>query len=157
LNVLMKRGLFGLSTIMTCSSDAMFAFCFMSHLHFLCHVCISFLTCGFFGQIWQLVCNWLRVHSTDPSNIVDHFLQFGTSSGHAKSRCSFMFLIWFASSWVIWKERNARFFQGTENSPSQLLESIKLLSFSWYKANFVVFHYQFHAWCRNPFLCLGIG
>lgn len=57
LNILMKRGLFGLSTVMTCSSDAISAFCFMSHLRFLCHVCISFLTCGFFGQIWQLVCN----------------------------------------------------------------------------------------------------
>jgi len=57
-----------------------------------------FLTCDTFGQIWQLARNWLDVHTSDPSTIVEHFLQFGTSSGHAKSQCCFMFLIWFASS-----------------------------------------------------------
>jgi len=88
-----------------------------------------FLTCGFFGHIWQLVRYWLGVHSAYLSNIVDHFLQFGISSGHVKSRRSFMFLVWFGSSCVVWKKRNARIFWVTYNSPSQLLESIKLLSY----------------------------
>lgn len=53
-----------------------------------------------------------------------------------KSRCSFMPLFWFASSWVIWKQKNDRLFRGIENSPIQLVESIKLLSFWWYKYSF---------------------
>jgi hypothetical protein len=44
-----------------------------------------FLTCRLFGQLWQLVRNWLSVYSADPSNIVDHFYQFGTSFGFGKS------------------------------------------------------------------------
>ncbi|AES59336.1 hypothetical protein MTR_1g018300 [Medicago truncatula] len=54
---------------------------------------------------------------------------FGSSSGFAKSRRSFMHLIWFASSWVIWKKRNQRLFRGIESSPIQLLENVKLISF----------------------------
>jgi len=36
-----------------------------------------------------------------------------------------MHLIWFASSWVIWKEKNYRLLCGTENSLVHLLENIK--------------------------------
>jgi len=101
--------------------------------------CPSLIVLQLFGHVWQLVRNWSGVYSADPSTIVDHFLQFGTSSGLAKSWYSFMYLIWFASSWVIWKEKNDRLFRGKENIPFQLLESIKLLFFWWYKAQFVVF------------------
>jgi hypothetical protein len=83
-----------------------------------------FLHCDIFGQVWQLVRHWLSVSSADPATVVDHFHQFGTSSGFAKSRCSFMHLIWFASSWVIWKERNARIFRAKESTTYQLLEKI---------------------------------
>lgn len=49
-----------------------------------------FLSCPFFGQLWQLVRNWLGVYSADPFNIVDYFYQFATSSGYGKSRCSLL-------------------------------------------------------------------
>jgi len=68
-----------------------------------------------------------------------------------------MSLIWFASSLVIWKERNDRIFKGKENVHARLLENIKLLSFCWFKAKFCCFPYQFHAWCQGPFLYLGVG
>jgi len=68
-----------------------------------------------------------------------------------------MHLIWFATVWVFWKERNDRIFGGKENSPIQLLETVKLLSFWWVKAKYVVFHNRFHNWCQNPFVCAGIG
>jgi len=99
-----------------------------------------FLSCQFFGQLWQLVRNWLGVYSTDPSNIVDHFYQFGTSFGYGK--CSLMHLIWFACSWVLWKERNDKLFQNKVNSPTQILENVKLLSFWWFKAKYVNFYYR---------------
>jgi len=60
-----------------------------------------FLSCNFFGQVWHLVRHWLSVHSADPLTVVDHYNQFGVSSELAKSQCSFMYLIWYASSWVI--------------------------------------------------------
>jgi len=61
-----------------------------------------YLSCPPFGRLWQLVRNWLGVYLADPSNTVDHFYHFGTSSGFGKSRCSLMHMIWFACSWVIY-------------------------------------------------------
>ena len=116
-----------------------------------------FLSCSIFGQVWHLVRRWLGVHWADPLTSVNHYLQFDTSSGLTKLRRSFMYFIWFASSWVIWKERNARIFCSKESTPYQLLENIKLLSFWWHKAWFVVYHFKFHDWCQNPLLCLGAG
>jgi len=116
-----------------------------------------FLSCHFFGQLWQLVRNWFGVYSADLSNIVDHFYQFATSSGYGKSRCSLMHLIWCACLWVLWKERNDRLFNSKENSPIRLLKNVKILSFWWFKAKFVNFFYGFHNWCQTPFLCVGIG
>jgi len=115
------------------------------------------LSCPLFGQMWQLVRNWLCVYSVDHYSIVDHFYQFGTLSGGSKSRCSLMHMFWFATIWVIWKERNDRIFGGQVNHPLQLLEKIKLLSFWWFKANALVFHFSFHNWCHNPFVCAGCG
>jgi hypothetical protein len=103
-----------------------------------------------------LVRNWLGVYLADPSNIVDHFYQFDTYSDYGISRCSLMHLIWFACLWFLWKERNVRLFQNKENSLTEILENIKLLSFWWFKAKSVNFYYSFHNWCQNPFLCAGI-
>jgi hypothetical protein len=68
-----------------------------------------------------------------------------------------MHLIWFATTWVIWKERNDRNFYGKQTSLAQLQENVKLLSFWWFKTNVAVFRYGFHNWGKNPFLCAGIG
>jgi hypothetical protein len=74
------------------------------------------------------------------------FFQFGTSSGYAKSWVSFMHLIWFASVWITWNEKNDRFFNGKEKYPLQLVEDIKLLCSWWIKAKFNVLHYSIHNW-----------
>jgi len=97
------------------------------------------------------------VYTADPANIIDHLYQFGTCAGYAKSRCSFMHLIWFATVWVIWKERNDRIFRGIQKSPIQLLENVKLISFWWLKAKNIAFYYSFHFLCQNPFVCASIG
>ena len=60
-----------------------------------------FLNCGFFGQVWEMVLKWLGVYTTFPSNTLEHFVQFGSAAGYAKTRRSFMNIIWFATSWVI--------------------------------------------------------
>jgi len=60
-----------------------------------------FFTCPLFGQLWELVRKWLCVYSANPSNILDHFYQFGTYASIGKFQYSLMHFIWFASSLVI--------------------------------------------------------
>jgi len=59
------------------------------------------LNCGFFSQVWEMVQKWLGVYIAFPSNTLDHFVQFGSATGYAKTQRSFMNIIWFATSWVI--------------------------------------------------------
>jgi len=42
---------------------------------------------------------------------------------------SFFKVIWVACVWVIWKDRNDRIFNNTENNPLVLIEKVKLFSF----------------------------
>nr|ABD28363.1 hypothetical protein MtrDRAFT_AC148289g7v2 [Medicago truncatula] len=107
--------------------------------------------------VWYLVHHWLSVPLVNPLSISNHYLQFRISSGFAIFRCSFMHLLWFASIWVIWKEMNARIFRAKESTMHQLLENIKLISFSWFKANSISFYYKFYDWSQNPFHCVGNG
>jgi len=87
----------------------------------------------------------LGVYTADPLTIVDHYLQLGTSSCLIKSRCSFMQLIWFASTWIIWKEMNAKISCTKESTPYQLFKNIKLLIIWWFKT--LVSHYKIHDRC----------
>jgi len=86
-----------------------------------------------------MVRDWLGVYTADHYNIVDHFYQFGTIFGGAKSRGSLMHLVWFACVWVIWKERTDMIFYGKENYPVQFLEKIKSLTFWWFKDHSLIF------------------
>jgi len=48
--------------------------------------------------------------------VTDHNNQFNVNGGIAKSRISISQVIWFATIWEIWKERNNRFFNDKECS-----------------------------------------
>ncbi|KEH31852.1 hypothetical protein MTR_4g105790 [Medicago truncatula] len=52
-------------------------------------------------EVWKMVQKWLGVYTAFPSNTFDHFEQFGSAAGYAKSRKSFMYMIWLATFWVI--------------------------------------------------------
>ena len=64
-------------------------------------------------------------------------------------------IIWFASVWVIWKERNNRIFNNVTLHPSVLLEKVKLNSFLWIKSKQVAFLYSYHDRWKHPLQCMG--
>jgi len=77
-----------------------------------------FLHCNIFGVVWYFIYRWLGISAVIPTQVSDHFNQFSVSGGIAKTRCSISQVIWFATVWEIWKERNNRHFNDKECSIS---------------------------------------
>ncbi|GAU26985.1 hypothetical protein TSUD_290350 [Trifolium subterraneum] len=88
-----------------------------------------FISYSFFGSLWSLVRSWIDLSLVDPQNLVYHFLQFTFSSSGLSARRSLHQLIWLLCVWVIWNERNQRFFRNSEQSLPQFLNKVKLYSY----------------------------
>ena len=65
-------------------------------------------------------------------------------------------VIWFASVWVIWKERNNRVFNNVVSTPAVLLEKVKLNSFLWLKSKQTPFSYSYHDWWKHHLLYMSV-
>jgi len=116
-----------------------------------------FLHCNIYGSIWYTIYRWLNLSSVLPFTVGDHFNQFPALGGLARTRLSILQVIWFATSWEIWKERNNRIFNDKHCSILQLVDKIKSLSFVWLKAKFPSLSLNYHGWWLSPFTILGIG
>ena len=112
-----------------------------------------FLHCNVFGSVWHLIYKWLGIVTVIPYNVSYHFNQFSYSGDMSKVRRSVIQVIWFASVWEIWKERNNRIFNDKECSVTQVVDKIKSLTFRWLKVNL----FNYHGWWLSPFTILGIG
>ena len=89
---------------------------------------------------------------------VDYLNQFGVVGGNcSKLRRSILLLIWYATVWEIWRERNNKIFNGKQCLTLQLVDKIKTLSFVWLKAKLANLSFNYHAWWISPFTMLGIG
>jgi len=115
-----------------------------------------FLHCSTFGAVWYYIYGWLGISSTTPYVVADHFIQFSYGSDGSKVRQAIMHLIWFATVWEIWKERNNRIFIAKECSITQVVDKIKLLSYRWLKVKTVDCLFNYHGWWLNPLVMLGI-
>jgi hypothetical protein len=67
-----------------------------------------FLNCNLFGTVWNYLLRWLGVSFVLHGDASSHYYQFSFIGGDAKSRRSILQVIWFATVWEIWKERNNR-------------------------------------------------
>jgi len=68
----------------------------------------------------------------------------------------FLTVIWFATIWVTWKERNNRVFQNTTTSSSTFLEKVKLHSFLWLKSKHAALAYSYYDWWKHPLSCMSV-
>jgi len=68
---------------------------------------------------------------------------------------SFLRIIWFASVWVSWKEKNNRVFHTTAYDFSILAEKVKLNYFLWLKSSQATFSYSYHDWWKHSLSCMG--
>ncbi|XP_045810731.1 uncharacterized protein LOC123905140 [Trifolium pratense] len=131
------------------------------------HLCVSgcgevesaqhlFLFCSSFGSLWSLVSSWIGSSLVTAQTLPDHFVQFTDSAGGSRARRSFMQLVWLASVWVVWTERNHRLFTGSANSVHHMLDKIKTFSYRWLKATSSTLALNCHSWWSSPLLCLGL-
>jgi len=116
-----------------------------------------FLHCSTFGSVWQYLLRWLGFLTTLPLGVIDHFNQFFLDDGTVKARGAILQVIWFATTWEIWKERNNRLFNGKQSSILQVVDKIKSLAFMWLKEKYPTLPFNLHAWWLSPFTILGIG
>jgi len=114
-----------------------------------------FLHCTVSAGLWVLVLNWLDISFVHDGEFQHHFLQFTKMAGMPFSTQVFFRIIWFATIWVLWRERNNRVFKNIVSSHVALIEKVKLHSFLWLKSKQVAFDYSFHDWWRHPTLCMG--
>jgi len=82
-----------------------------------------FLGCDIYISLWLLVLHWLGISSVLHGELRYHFLQFTHMAGLPRLSHLYLRIIWFASVWVIWKERNNRVFNNVALNPSALLRA----------------------------------
>lgn len=114
-----------------------------------------FVTCNFFGSLWYLVWSWLGIDFVPSSDLRQHFVQFSKMAGLPRSTQLYFRIIWFASVWVLWKERNDHVFQNTASDLSTLMAKVKLNSYLWLKSKEGLFSYIYYDWWNHPLLCNG--
>jgi len=98
-----------------------------------------FLHCSFFGSVWNCILYWVCLSMVAPFDVSDHYYQFFFCGSGYQVRNNFLNIIWLATIWEIWKERNNRIFKDKDYSIMRIVDKIKSLSFSWLKEKFVLF------------------
>jgi len=116
-----------------------------------------FLHCMHFSLVWNHILQWLGVVTVLPNDITGHFNQFQHLGSVTKSRQSILQVIWLATVWEIWKDRNNKNFNATDSSILQVEDRIKLLTFKWLKVKFTTLPFNYYGWWLSPFTLLGIG
>jgi len=115
-----------------------------------------FLGCDIYSSLWLLVLHWLSISSALPGEIRHHYVHFIHLASLPRLSHHYLRIIWFASVWVIWKERNNRTFNNVTLHPSVLLEKVKLNSFLWIKSKQGAFLYSYHDWWKHHLQCMGV-
>ena len=115
------------------------------------------LYCNLFGFVYYLIYGWLGIYVAAPQSLIDHFTQFSYFGDASKVRQSILQVIWYATVWEIWKERNNMLFTDKTCSVIQVVDKIKSLTFMWLKAKFTTLPFNFHGWWLSSFTMFGIG
>jgi len=84
-----------------------------------------FLQCDIFASLWQYVRYWIGVSEVEPHSLRAHFIQFTHYLGGSKARRSFLQLLWLLCIWLVWNERNNRFFNNIQTTIIDLMEKVK--------------------------------
>ncbi|KAL4565209.1 hypothetical protein LXL04_029295 [Taraxacum kok-saghyz] len=91
-----------------------------------------FFRCDYSLSVWNWLCKWSRLMDTTPINFDTFGVSVNSWIGDGK-RKKLLLSLGYAVMWLIWKERNERFFGNKINNPMKLADDIQLYSFNWIK------------------------
>ena len=114
-----------------------------------------FLHCSLFGSVWNCILLWLGISMVAPFEVSDHFTRFVVGGGGSQVWSTMLNVVWFATVWEIWKEKNNKIFKVKNCSIMCIVDKIKSLSFLWLKEKFIQFSFNYHGWWLNPLAMLG--
>ena len=112
-----------------------------------------FVHCEVVVLIWRKVLDWLGINFITPRNLFMHFACWSYESNSSRSLKAF-WLIWHASVWSIWKERNAKIFKNQSKNYDEVVDDIKALSWVWSSSKLRIASCLFYEWCWNLRECL---
>ncbi|GAU11374.1 hypothetical protein TSUD_343650 [Trifolium subterraneum] len=70
-----------------------------------------FFQCEYYGRLWPMVSRWLGVSSVFQGSANLLAVQFRGLGGYSKSSGDMLIIIWVATLYVIWLDRNSRIFR----------------------------------------------
>ncbi|XP_024626821.1 uncharacterized protein [Medicago truncatula] len=113
-----------------------------------------FFQCDYYGRLWLMLSDWLGIVTVLNDNLYSHANQFCALEGFSKHSVQTFSIIWISVLFTIWKDRNRRIFQNQIVHLEVLLERVKLQTFWWLKANYILFVFDYSYWRQNPLPCL---
>jgi hypothetical protein len=113
-----------------------------------------FLHCDVSALIWRGVLNWLEFNFITPPNIFNHF-KCWNGEANSKRIKKGVWLIWHATIWSIWRERNERIFNNQTKGVDEIVDDIKAVSWFWALSRLKIASFLFYEWTWNPKECLN--
>jgi hypothetical protein len=111
-----------------------------------------FLHCKVTMVVWYEIFKWLGVVIVIPPNLFYLYDCLSFSAKNKKARKGFR-LIWHSMIWSIWRARNNHIFNNTVMVPLELVEAVKVLSWSWSVDRLKITPCLFFEWSWDPGIC----
>lgn len=108
-----------------------------------------FLHCEFASLIWRKVFDWLGINFITPQDLFTHFACWSDEAKPRRIRKA-CWLVWNATIWMIWKERNARIFKFQTKHFDEVVDEIKAVAWFWALSRLRIVSCLFYEWCWNP-------
>ena len=113
-----------------------------------------FLHCDVAYMIWRRILDWLDFNFVTSPNLFVHFECWSREATPNKIKKG-AWLIWHATIWAIWNERNARIFNNQRKEVEEIVDGIKAVSWFWALSRLRIASFLFYEWTWNLRECLS--
>lgn len=113
-----------------------------------------FFECSVFSELWGRCLHWCGLQTALQADCKRQFQQFrGLFFGNNEASNQWQ-VIWLATLWTIWLNRNDIVFNNKRATADAMFEQTQVRSWTWLHANGKDFVYPQHNWIDSPLQCL---